>query len=325
VRAVVTGATGFVGSHLAERLVAERLEVDCLVRPTSNLGWLRPLPVRLSETSLFDADGLRRALGGAEIVFHVAGRIRATDERDYRRDNVLATERVARACAEARPAPRRLVVLSSQAAAGPAPPDRPAREDDPPRPVSAYGRSKLAAERIALGFGDRAEVTVVRPPTVYGPRDRALLPLFRLVRWRIAPRLPGDPVVSIVHVRDLVDCVWRAATVAGAAGRVYFAAADPPAAFSELVDLVGAAMPARPLGVPVPGPLLLGAGALSGLLNRLRRQPRPFDLAKAREMLRLGWVCSGERAVADLGWRPAVAHREGLAETAAWYRRQGWL
>jgi len=211
VRAVVTGATGFVGSHLVERLVAERAEVDCLVRPTSSLGWLRPLPVRLRETSLFDADGLRQELGGAELVFHVAGRIRAKDDEQYRRDNVLATERVTRACLDARPAPRRLVVVSSQAAAGPASLDRPAREDDQPRPVSSYGRTKLEAERLALGLAGPLEVTVVRPSTVYGPRDQALLPLFRLVRRRLAPRLPGDPVVSVVHVRDLVDCIWRAA------------------------------------------------------------------------------------------------------------------
>ena len=324
-RAVVTGGTGFVGSHLAERLVAEHADVDCLVRPTSSLGWLRPLPLRLREASLFDADGLRHALGGAELVFHVAGRIRARHDAEYRRDNVLATELVARACLEARPAPRRLVVVSSQAAAGPAPPERPAREDDVPRPVSAYGRSKLAAERIALDFADRLEVTVVRPSTVYGPRDQALLPLFRLVGRRVAPRLPGDPVVSIVHVRDLIDCIWRAATAPHVAGRVYFAAADPPASFGALLDLIGRAMGVRPLALPVPAPLLLGAGVLSGLLNRLGGEPRPFDLAKARDMLRVGWVCSAERAAAELGWRPRVSHAEGLAETAAWYRRQGWL
>jgi nucleoside-diphosphate-sugar epimerase len=325
VRAVVTGATGFVGSHLAERLVAERVEVDCLVRPTSSLGWLRPLPVRLHEASLFDPDGLRRAVAGAELVFHVAGRIRASDDGQYRRDNLLATELVARACLEAEPAPRRLIVVSSQAAAGPAPASRPAREDDPPHPVSAYGRSKLAAERAALALSDRLEVAVVRPPTVYGPRDQAVLPLFRLVKRRLAPRLPGDPVVSIVHVADLVDCVWRAAVTPGAAGRVYFAAADPPASFRDLIGLIGRALGVRPLPVPLPAPLLLGAGALSGLLNRLLREPRPFDLAKAREMLRVGWVCSGDRAATELGWRPRLGHAEGLAETAAWYRRQGWL
>jgi nucleoside-diphosphate-sugar epimerase len=324
-RVVVTGATGFVGSHLAERLVAERADVDCLVRPSSRLGWLRPLPVRLRETSLFDREGLRQELGGAEVVFHVAGRIRARSDDEYERDNVLATELVTRACLEARPAPRRLVVVSSQAAAGPAGPGSPAREDAPSRPISAYGRSKLAAERSALALADRLEVAVVRPSTVYGPRDQALLPLFRLVRRRLAPRLPGDPHVSVVHVGDLADCIWRAATRPSAAGRVYFAAADPSASVGDLIGLIGGALRVRPLRLPVPAPLLLGAGALSGQLNRLRSEPVPFDMAKAREMLRGGWVCSAERAAAELGWRPRVGHAEGLAETAAWYRRQGWL
>ena len=316
----MTGATGFVGSHLAERLVAEGADVTCLVRPTSPLGWLRPLPVALRETSLFDAEDVRAAVAGADVVFHVAGRIRAARPGDFYRDNVEATRVLARACAEARPAVARLVVVSSQAAAGPAPPERPAREDDPPRPLSDYGRSKLLAEQAAREAAGHAPVTVVRPTTVYGPRDPALLPLFRLVRCRVAPRLPSDPVISIVHVSDLVDLVWRAAVDPIAAGRTYFAAQEPPTAFSQLVRLIGS-----PLQVPVPAPLVLAAGALSGLLNRLRRDPRPFDLAKAREMLRPGWVCSAERARQELGWKPRFEHSAGIADTAAWYRRHGWL
>jgi dihydroflavonol-4-reductase len=325
VRAVVTGATGFVGSHLAERLVAEGADVACLVRSTSPLGWLRPLAVRLRETSLFDAADLRAAVAGADVVLHVAGRIRAARLGDFYRDNVEATRALAAACADASPAVRRLVVVSSQAAAGPAPPEQPAREDDAPRPLSEYGRSKLLAEQAAQEVASRVEVTVVRPPTVYGPRDPALLPLFRLVRWRVAPRLPSNPVISIVHVSDLVDLLWHAGVDDAAAGRTYFAAQEPPAAFDELVRLVGDAQRGRPLQLPLPAPLLLAGGALSGALNRLRRDPRPFDLAKAREMLRSGWVCSAERAHRELGWQPRVAHAEGLADTAAWYRRHGWL
>lgn len=324
-RAVVTGATGFVGSHLAERLVAEGADVTCLVRPTSPLGWLRPLPVTLREASLFDAESLRAAVAGADVVLHVAGRIRAAKPADFYRDNVEATRVLARACVEAPNAAMRLVVVSSQAAAGPAPSERPIREEDPPRPLSDYGRSKLLAEEAAREVGDRVEVVVVRPPTVYGPRDPALLPLFRMIRWRVAPRLSSNPVVSIVHVADLVDLLWRAAIDPAATGRTYFAAQEPTASFRDLVRLVGRATGGRPLELPVPAPLLLAGGALSGALNRLRREPRPFDLAKAREMLRSGWVCTAERARQELGWRPRIPHADGLAETAAWYRRHGWL
>jgi dihydroflavonol-4-reductase len=325
VRAVVTGATGFVGSHLAERLVAEGVEVTCLVRPTSQLGWLRPLPVRLRETSLFAADDLRAAVDGADVVFHVAGRIRAVHAGQFRRDNVEATQVLARACASAPTPVGRLVVVSSQAAAGPSSPGRPRREDDPPRPLSEYGRSKLLAEQAARASSGPVDLAVVRPSTVYGPRDSALLPLFRLARWRVAPRLPADPAVSVVHVSDLVDLLWRAAVDPAARGRTYFAAREPAAPFSELVRLVGEAQRGRPLQLPVPAPLLLAGGALAGALNRLRRDPRPFDLAKAREMLRAGWVCSAQLARDELGWRARIGHADGLADTAAWYRRHGWL
>jgi nucleoside-diphosphate-sugar epimerase len=322
VQTVVTGATGFVGSHLVDALLAGGARVRCLVRATSRTDRL-PAGVDLAPVSLDDEQALRAAVAGAEVVFHVAGLIKALHADEYVRANVVGTRNLALACASAAPAPRRRVLVSSQAAAGPAMPSRPADERDPPRPVSAYGHSKLAAERAALASAGPVEVAIARPSTVYGPRDRALRPLFRLVSLGVAPRLSVDPAVSLLYVDDLVRLLLALAEHPAAAGRTYFAA-GPALRLSEIVALIGDGFGRRPRSIPVPDVALVAAGLAADGLSRLTGQARPFGRRKALEMLHGGWVCSPERAARELGFRALVGHADGFRATAAWYRRRGW-
>ncbi|HEY3107316.1 MAG TPA: NAD-dependent epimerase/dehydratase family protein [Chloroflexota bacterium] len=320
---VVTGATGFVGSHLVEALVARGDRVRCLVRASSRTERLRELDAELATVSLDDPAGLRAAVGGAEVVYHVAGLIKAVHGRDYVQSNVVGTRNLARACATADARPRRLVLVSSQAAAGPARPERPAREDDPPHPVSAYGQSKLAAEREALAVSERLEVAIARPSTVYGPRDEALRPLFRLVRWRIGPELASDPAVSLIYVGDLVELLLALADHPAAVGRVYFAAGSA-LRLTDIVAVIGDGFGRRPWRVPVPSVALVGAGVVADLVSVATGRARPFGRRKALEMLHSGWVCSPARAAEELGFRATTPPGEGFRRTAAWYREHGW-
>jgi len=322
-RVVVTGATGFVGSHLVDALVGRGDRVRCLVRASSRTDHLQARGVELAITSLGDREALPAAVAGADVVFHVAGLIKALHARDYVQANVVGTRNLAQACLTAQPGPRRLVVVSSQAASGPAMPARPAREDDPPQPVSAYGHSKLAAEREALAVQDRLEVAIARPSTVYGPRDEALRPLFRLVAWGLAPGLRSDPAVSLIYVHDLVRLLLGLADHPAAVGRAYFAA-GPALRLAEIVALIGDSFGRRPWSIPVPDVALVGAGLAADLASTLTGRPRPFGRRKALEMLRAGWVCSTERAERELGFRAETPHAKGFDETAAWYREHGW-
>jgi nucleoside-diphosphate-sugar epimerase len=323
VKAVLTGATGFVGSHLVDALLERGDRVRAVVRASSHTGRLEEQGVELAAANLDDVAGLAEAFAGWDVVFHVAGLIKAVEPREYFRVNAEGTRRVVEACRRASPRPRRLVLVSSQAAGGPGWSDRPRREEDQPRPVSPYGQSKLEAEQIAFAAGPNLQVTAIRPCVVYGPRDQAVQPLFRAVRWGVAPRLPTNPRISLIHAGDLAGCLVRAAEHPAAAGRVYFAC-GPAAGLTELTRLMGDGFGRRPFEIPIPAVALVAAGIAADLLSSLTRIPRPFGRQKAMEMLHTSWWCSGERAERELGFRPRIEHADGLAATAQWYREHGW-
>ena len=321
-RAAVTGGTGFVGSHLVDALLERGDRVQAQVRDPRKAADLARRGVALVEGDLDDEAALARAFDGAEVVFHVAGLIKALEPGEYFRVNAGGTERALTAAR--RVGARRMVLVSSQAAGGPGWRDRPRREEDPPAPVSPYGASKLAAERIALGATDGPEVAVVRPCVVYGPRDQALRPLFKLCALGVAPRLPANPAVSLIHARDLARLMLLAGDAPRASGRVYFGC-GPAAGVDELIGLIGAGMARKPIRIPAPAVALVAAGIGADVLSSLTRTPRPFGRQKALEMLRTSWWCSGERAERELGFRAAIDHAEGLADTARWYRAAGWI
>ena len=184
-KALVTGATGFVGSHLAEALRRRGDEVTALVRSPAKAAALGPLGVRVLPGGLDDPDSLARAAEGQDVVFHVAGLVAARDEAEFLRVNRDGTAGLVAAAARARVG--RFVYVSSMAAGGPADRGRPLTGTEPPNPVTAYGRSKLAGE-TAVKAGSLPWV-IMRPPTVYGPRDREVLKVFRMARWGVAPVL----------------------------------------------------------------------------------------------------------------------------------------
>ena len=324
VKVLVTGASGFIGSHLVERLVGLGYEVRCLVRRTSSLAWLPVAQVRLVEGDLATGAGLGAACAGAGLVFHLAGVTKARSAADYHAGNAGATARVVEACAEA--GVPRLVHVSSLAAVGPAGDAAPLNEDAPCRPVSHYGKSKLAGERVVRSSAMAARATIVRPPVVYGPRDTDVLHIIRAAgRGWIAGIGRRERFFSLVYVKDLVEGLAAAGTCPGAAGRTYFLAQPEPLSWSEF----GAAAAgicgrrARHLAVPRPAAWALGAGAEAWA--RLTGRPGIISRDKIAEACCPYWTCSPARAEREIGFRAATGLREGMAETIAWYRQMGWM
>lgn len=321
---LITGATGFIGSHLSEALSATgSWRLKALVRPSSGTELLERLGVELVVGDVTERDAVCRAIAGVDVVFHVAGATTALDSDGYVRTNVEGTRAVCDAIAAAEHPPR-LVYLSSYAACGPAPQRGIRRVEDPPAPLTTYGRTKLEGERLALALAARGvDVVVLRSPAVYGPRDRALLPFFRLVKWGIAPLLGGsERRLHVIFARDLARALANAADAPPGT----YAVAEPVAhSWCDLVGAIGHAMHKEPLKMTVPPAVLRGAARVSEAFASLRRRAVMLNSEKALEMLAPAWVCELDGASILLGPDGATPLEAGMAETVEWYRSRGWL
>jgi nucleoside-diphosphate-sugar epimerase len=311
-----------VGSHLATALRERGDLVAALVRPASSAAGLRTLGCRLVEGTLEDERALEGLVGGADVVFHVAGRVAARSEREFQEANRDGAARVARAAARA--GVSRLVHVSSLAVTGPTTPGRPLAEAREARPLTAYGRSKEAGEAAVRASG--AAFTILRPAAVYGPRDRAFLPLFRAARHGVVPLLgDGGQELSLVHAEDLASALLAAALAPATLGRTYHVAHPTPTTQRDLAAAIGRAVGRRVRTVTLPALLVRAILSLAGGVARAAGGVPFLDGDKARELLAPAWTCSSEALVRDGEWKAGVPLEEGLAGTARSYRAAGWL
>ncbi len=333
---LVTGASGFIGRHLVRRLIERGARVSCLVRAASPVEELRHTGARLIVGEATDRDSMDHALAESQpgVVYHLAGLVRAVRAADFDRVNAGGVACVAAACAGRAERPV-LLVVSSLAAAGPGAIDRPRVEGDAPAPVSAYGRSKLAGELAASRLAGDLQITLVRPPIVFGPGDRGVLELFRPVaRWGVHVTPGRHPRrLSLVHVADLVEGLLLAAARGerldprGAPGQGLYSFADAECpTYAELGQALANALGKdRAAIVPLPEPLLRLTGRCGDALGRARQRPGWLNSDKVADALAGSWTCSSAKARAQLGWAPAATLAERLRETAQWYRQAGWL
>lgn len=316
-RVLLTGATGFVGSHLARAFVDAGYVVRCGVRATSDITALRGLPVELVLLDL-SRIGQAEAVEDVEFVVHAAGTTRASREGDYHAVNAVGTRRLAAAASEA--GVRRFVLISSLAARGP---DTSTREDVD-HPVSAYGRSKLAAEAYLREIANRMETVALRPAGVYGPRDTDFLPLIKLARrgWMV---IPNDTLrLQPVYASDMAR-----ATLAATRGRVGFGpfpVAEPCRySWREVAEGLALALKRPVRAVRLPSALVVSAGRVAERAAALPGVVPVLDGRRAMDLAVNAWTCDVSETEVAMGWRAEVPLFEGIGRTVRWYRRAGWL
>jgi dihydroflavonol-4-reductase len=336
-KVLVTGASGFIGTHLVATLAARGDEVACLVRKSSQVEHLKLLGGTLAYGDVTDLESLASAIAGKQVVYHVAGRTTALNDRQFYEVNRHGVANVARTCA-GQTTPPTLVCVSSLAAAGPAVDGRPRVESDPPSPVSHYGRSKRSGEHAAESYAHRVPITIVRPPIVLGQRDHLGLPLFRAaIRFGIhlAPGFKPQRF-SLIHADDLVSLLILAAAHGkrlpslgqrgGSAGQgYYFAACEQDPTYADLGRLVAESVGHRVLVIPTAMPVVRTVAVVGEAISQVRHQPLLMNLDKAREVAAGSWLCSAQAARDDLGFTVGAPLIERIRQTAEWYRQEGWL
>lgn len=325
-KVLVTGGTGFIGSHLVELLLARGHDVRCLVRSTRALRWLRDMPVELVEGDLFTRDVLAHAVRGTDFIYHSAGVTKARTRAEYYRGNTDGTVNLLKATIAHNPEIRRFVHVSSQAAVGPSPGREPITEDAPGHPLTSYGKSKWQAEEECRAVMQQLPVTIVRPSVVYGERDSEVFEFFRTMRMGIQPMVGfHERFVSMIHVNDLVRGFVMAGETPVAAGQTYFITSPVAYGWKEIGDVARRLMKRRALRVKIPEPAVHVVAACAECVSLFTRKAATINLEKARDMVQDYWTCSPARAKKELGFEAAIGLEEGFARTIAWYRAQGWL
>jgi len=323
---LVTGAPGFVGGHLVRELLARGDRVRCLVRRPSAATALDAPGVEIVEGDVTRPGTLARAVEGVEEIYHLAARLTAMREREMLETNALGTRHLLEAAATQRL--RRFVHCSTLAVTGPCAPDgAPVVETRPAAPVTWYGRSKALAERAVLAFGAAGmPTTIVRPPVVYGPRDRGLLSVFQAVARGVRPRLGrGVKHYSWVYGPDLATGLVELGRHPATVGKTYFAAHPVATPMDRFLDLAAAALKRRGVSVRLPESFIGLLATASDLVAQATGVPGMLSRDKVNELRPAAWVCSSEAAARDAGWRAATPLEEGVAVTARWYRDAGWI
>ena len=326
-KVLITGATGFIGSHLAELLSKRGDRVCCLVRKTSNLQWLSPLNVEFCYGEVTDKDSLREAARDKDVVYHLASLTKAVKPEDYYRVNAEGTRNLLEACAEENPGLKRFLLVSSLAAAGPSPSEKPIDETWPPQPITDYGKSKLQAEKTATEFRDKIPVTIIRPPAVYGPRDKDVFEYFKMIRkgWfiKVGSR---DQLLSFVYAPDLVKSMVTLAHSENSIGKTYFVCNPQPYTWTELSNaIIRAFRKKQTRNLTVPIWLVNIIAHIAEFTARLRGKPALLNRQKMLEVRQPYWVCSASRLEQDTGFTCSTSIEKGISETADWYLKNKWL
>jgi nucleoside-diphosphate-sugar epimerase len=326
---LVTGASGFLGSHIAQQLSQTGRPVRALVRKTSNVDFLNTLDgVELAYGSVEDYESCVQATKGVSGIIHAAGLVKAKSGDDFRMVNTDGTENLLRAGIHAGSV-ERFVFVSSQAAGGPSDETgKPVEVGKERPPVTGYGRSKLAAEHLLVASKANMHCTILRPPAIYGPRDREILIFFKAIKRGILPLTnPPGAKYSMIYGPDCAKACICALDANTESGLTLYLDDGSPIGFGEMVSRVEAALGKRAwLRVPLPPQLVRGVAAVTELYGKATDQAVMLTRDKCNELQELGgWVCDGKPARAALGWEPEVQFAQGVQLTVDWYRSAGWL
>lgn len=326
-KVLVTGGSGFLGSHVAEQLSAAGHEVRALVRKSSNRKFLSTLKnVELAEGSVEDRKSVDAAMKGVDAVVHSAGAVKALHEAAFFECNTQGTVNLLEAAMEHAPGLKRFVHVSSLEACGPSLDRKPVPLDQE-HPVTAYGRSKLAAEKEVVARKDKLPVVILRPAAIYGPRDVEILEAFRAVRKRQYPVIgDGSMLGCYTYGPDCARACVQAIDANTRSGSIYFVDDGEPMSMARAMgEVLPEALGTRPLlrmGIPFPVLSLASFGVEA--YGKVRGRAMMLTREKVA-MLKHHWVCESQKTQEELGWKPEVRFTDGVRLTAKWYQDNGWL
>ncbi len=324
--AVVTGANGFVGSHLVDLLLEKKYKVRCIIRKSSNLRWLNGKDVELHICELTNKEGLRKIFEGADYIYHVAGVVKSKKPEGYFAGNVETTKALLDVALEFKNIIKRFLIVSSATASGPSPINNPVSEDFPCKPITTYGRSKLAQEELAKSYMDQIPITVCKVAAVYGERDTEIFIFFNTYSKGLMTTIGlNDKQVSLIHVNDVVRGLYLAAISDKAKGQIYFITSEKYYTWKEVGDATSKVMNKKSFKIAVPHFVVYTIAGIAQFFSMFSSKAATLNIEKAKDITRPAWISDYRKAYKDFGFKQEISLEEGIRKTVDWYKKVGWL
>jgi nucleoside-diphosphate-sugar epimerase len=305
-------------------MLADGYHVIAGIRKGCNRELIEKLDLEFRYGDVTHPETLPAMVNGVDYIIHNAGLVKAKNTEQFFKINHFGTASMAEASLGDGNL-KKFILISSLAAGGVSPPGKPITEKDQPRPITEYGRSKLAGEEAVLALSDRINVCVIRPPGVYGPGDREMFTFFQIVNRHIRPFLgKSSRKIQLVHVDDLCRGVSRALGADTKSDSIYYIAESTSYSYKELVDMLGTAVGRWGFPLYVPGWLVMTIAAISENIMKFFGKAPMFTTEKASEILG-NWEMSTDKARGELGFISKIPFADGARETVGWYRQKGWL
>ncbi len=324
--AAVTGANGFIGSHLVDLLLEQGWTVKCLVRQASDIQWLEGKDCQIIRCGLEDINTLNMVLEGVDYIFHLAGLVNARKYSTYKKANVDMTKNLLEASLSHQDKIKRILVMSSLGATGSTLSYMPVNEKTPCQPISAYGESKLEQEQLARNYMNWLPITIIRPPAVYGERDKEILLMFKTIKRGIRVLIgSSDKTVSLIYVKDLVKGVFQAVLAPKAKNQVYFLSSENQYTWAYIGALIQQELGVKAFQIKFPHILVKSFANINSVFSGWKTKPPTLSLERAKSILQESWSCSSEKAKQDFGFQESFTLAEGIARTARWYKKNNWL
>jgi nucleoside-diphosphate-sugar epimerase len=322
----ITGGTGFIGSHLVEFLLNRGHQVECLTRTGTAYGWLETNDLlNITKGNLLDPESMTGFINRNDIIIHLAALTRARNKDDFLSINLKGTQNLLNTIKKENPSIQQLIIMSSQAAVGPSTGESFLNEEAPLNPISPYGRSKASLEQYLKEECSDLPVTIIRPPSVYGPRDKDFIELFKIINKGFKPIVGKNNRISFVYVKNLVEGIYAAIHSPHALGETFFITDEGAYTWKEFGSFIEKGLDKKTLTIYVPKFAVKIAYVFSTLFSYFTNKPILLTKDKLEEMNNPFWMVSNEKAQRVLGYTPSISTQEGVSESIKWYLKNGWL
>jgi len=307
-------------------LIKRGIKVRCLVRPSrENLQWTSNLDIETVSGDLLNPASVGPALRDVDFIIHIAGVTKAKRRKDYFAGNVAATRNLLSLATNAKNL-KKICHLSSLTAVGPSANGTPLDERSVCSPISTYGKSKLEAEQACLEYATNLPIVILRPPTVYGPRDKDVLELFKATKLGIQPNIGSkDKSLSLMYAPDLAEAIVEATLSEKTTGKTYFVSDPVVYPQARLYDILTELVGRKSLRIKLPPYLVYTVATIVQAVSFFGPKPAVLSIEKARDLVQDHWVCSPALIKQDIGFEAGTAAERGLKATYAWYKDRGWL